>query len=329
MILVLLLQGVLGDPLGLGERGLAWSITATGEVFANVDGGLDEGVRAQGLFDAVLDADLEKLAGWTGATSRVNPMWIEGHGLSRDHTGDLSRVSNIDARDGLRLFEAWAQQALGPASLRAGILAVDQEFCLSDASSLFVNGSFGLPTLFTLNAPFSAYPMGSLGVRARLDLEGLTAMAAVYEGSSDSEARNRSGAEIRLHDDEGVLWLAEIGWESLKLGAFKHSAHAHGVYGVVERSIGGVSLFARAGASPHGPITRYAELGAVWNGAGLAWLRAQLEDASYETVVEATYRWPVLPWLVVQPDVQWIRHPGGFGSVDDATVVGLRVDLLF
>lgn len=355
---LLLLQGVLGDPAGLRERGLSWTITATGEVFSNVEGGLDEGTEVQGLFDAVIDADLQKLAGWTGATSRVNPMVIEGHGLTREHTGDLTKVSNIDARDSVRLFEAWLQQAIGPVSVRAGILSTDQEFVLSEHSALFVNGTFGLPILLSLNAPFSAYPLGAQGVRVRGEVDGLYAMAALYEGSPDSEARNRSGVEVRLNDAEGLLWIGEGGWKhasgTIKLGGWVHSGDfldhssgdlrrgGHGVYGVVDQTLGsGFAVFARGGASPqrNALISRYAEAGATFTGfrgddvIGLAWVRAELSDeipgARYETVVEGAYKCVILPWLVVQPDVQWIRHPGGFGAIDDATVVGLRVDVLF
>lgn len=358
---LLLLQGVLGDPAGLRERGVSWVITATGEVFSNVEGGLDEGTEVQGLFDAVIDADLEKLVGWTGATSRVNPMVIEGHGLTREHTGDLTKVSNIDARDSVRLFEAWLQQAVGPFSVRAGILSADQEFVLSEHSALFVNGTLGPPVLLTLNAPFSAYPLGALGVRVRGEADGFYAMAALYEGSPDSEARNRTGVEVRLHHDEGLLWIGEGGWKhasgTVKAGGFVHSGdfldHSsgilrrghHAVYGVVDQTLWtGFGVFARGGAAPerNSLISRYVELGAVYTGLipgrpadqiGLAWVRAELSDdipgARYETVVEFTVKVVIQPWLVVQPDVQWIRHPGGFGAIDDATVLGLRVDVLF
>ncbi|HEX7897688.1 MAG TPA: carbohydrate porin [Planctomycetota bacterium] len=361
-ILLVLQNGAFGVPDALRERGVGWTIVATGEVLSNVDGGLDEGTEAQALLDAVLDADLEKLAGWTGATARANPMWIEGHGLTRDHVGDLTKISNIDASDGLRLFELWLQQAVGCASVRAGLLSTDQEFALSESSALFVNATFGLPILFSMNAPFSAYPLGALGVRLRAEpVPGFSAMAAVYEGSPDAESRNRSGTEVRLHDDEGLLWIGEAGWKhasgTIKAGGFAHSGdfldHSsgdvrsglHGVYAVVDQTLAaGLAVFVRGGAAPERAalISRYVEAGAVWTGPipgrpsdqlGLAWMRAELSDeipgARYETVVEATVKIVVLSWLIVQPDVQYVRHPGGFGTIEDATVVGLRVDVTF
>ena len=360
--IIILLQGAVGVPDAFRERGLSWTLTATAEALSNVRGGLDEGVEAQALLDAVLDADLEKLAGWPGATARANPLWIEGHGLSRDRVGDLTKISNIDARDGPRLFEAWIQQEFGRVSVRAGLLSADQEFVLSETSALFMNGTFGLPILLSLNAPFSAYPLGALGARVRAEpAQGFYAAAALYDGSPDSESENRSGAEVRLHRDEGLLWIGEAGWThstgTIKAGGFAHSGdfldHSsglfrrghHGVYGVVDqRLMTGLSVFVRGGAAPerNSLISRYVEAGVVHTGLipgrpadqiGLAWVRAELSDeipgGRYETVVEATYRIAVLPWLAVQPDVQYVRHPGGLGAIDDATVVGARVDVLF
>lgn len=360
--LLLLLQDGLVDQAWFRERGLGWTLTGTAEVFSNVRGGLDTGTEGELLLDAVIDADLETLLGWTGAKARINPMWIEGHGLSREHVGDFTKVSNIDARDAVRVFEVWLQQGVGGLSLRAGILAADQEFALAEAGTLFVNGTFGPPVVLTLNAPFSAYPLGSLGARLRVEpAEGFYAQAALYEGSPDSEAQNRSGLEVRLHHDEGLLWVGEAGWSgegaAVKMGGFVHSGefldHSsgllrrghHGVYGVVEGSIApGLTLFVRVGAGPerNALLSRYGEAGVVWTGAipgrpddqlGIACVHARLSDeipgARYEAVVEATYKAVLTPWLALQPDVQFIRHPGGFGDVDDATVVGIRIDVLF
>lgn len=48
-----------------------------------------------------------------------------------------------------------------------------------------------------------------------------------------------------------------------------------------------------------------------------------------ELAIELTYQINLTPWLGVQPDVQWIRHPGGSGALDDALVVGLRTRVTF
>lgn len=51
--------------------------------------------------------------------------------------------------------------------------------------------------------------------------------------------------------------------------------------------------------------------------------------ASGETAFEVTYADTLTPWLSVQPDLQWIRRPGGDLAASDAVVATLRVTASF
>ncbi len=55
----------------------------------------------------------------------------------------------------------------------------------------------------------------------------------------------------------------------------------------------------------------------------------ELEDKDYELMLELTYIIQATPWLQIQPDVQWIVHPGGSSDIPNAVVVGaqLAVDI--
>ncbi len=46
-----------------------------------------------------------------------------------------------------------------------------------------------------------------------------------------------------------------------------------------------------------------------------------------ETALEFTYLVTPLPWLSVQPDVQYILDPSTDGAVEDALVVGFRLQI--
>jgi porin len=139
-----------------------------------------------------------------------------------------------------------------------------------------------------------------------------------------------------------------------------------GVYAVTEQMLWrekgeqGVYAFARGGAGPED--RNFFELvvdgGLLWRGLiptrdadalglGAAYARisndirrAERLDAqvngtvyerfsSHETVLEAFYSLQLAKWWTVQPDVQWIIHPGGSSAVDDALVVALRTSLVF
>lgn len=49
----------------------------------------------------------------------------------------------------------------------------------------------------------------------------------------------------------------------------------------------------------------------------------------YEMMFELTYKAQINPWLFVQPDIQYILHPGGTGYIKDAVVIGTRVGVTF
>ena len=46
-----------------------------------------------------------------------------------------------------------------------------------------------------------------------------------------------------------------------------------------------------------------------------------------ETNVELTWRVVVNDWLALQPNLQWVRHPGSVEGVDDAWVAGVRFEV--
>ena len=50
-----------------------------------------------------------------------------------------------------------------------------------------------------------------------------------------------------------------------------------------------------------------------------------MTDAEFQ--VEMTYADEVMPGVTLQPDVQWVRRPGGDRDIEDAIVLGLRVGI--
>ncbi|MBV9658916.1 MAG: carbohydrate porin [Verrucomicrobia bacterium] len=56
-------------------------------------------------------------------------------------------------------------------------------------------------------------------------------------------------------------------------------------------------------------------------------VREALPD--YENVLEITYQGNVTPWMQLQPDLQYIAHPGGSGAFGNALVLGLRSVVTF
>ncbi|WP_225205694.1 carbohydrate porin [Novosphingobium huizhouense] len=57
--------------------------------------------------------------------------------------------------------------------------------------------------------------------------------------------------------------------------------------------------------------------------------RAEGVVPANEQGIEATYADSVLPWLSLQPDVQWVRHPGGDRQARSALILSLRTTASF
>lgn len=67
-------------------------------------------------------------------------------------------------------------------------------------------------------------------------------------------------------------------------------------------------------------------LGAARNGSHFEQLQAETESATGgETTAELTYLAQLGEWFSLQPDLQYVRHPGGSSSTRNAFVVALRI----
>ena len=102
------------DPGGLrsqlAQEGLRFTFTYYGDAFANPSGGIKQGPGYDGRFGTIIDADLEKLAGWSGATFHASIHQIHGSEFSANNIGNLMTVSGIEAPPSTRLFNLWIEQ---------------------------------------------------------------------------------------------------------------------------------------------------------------------------------------------------------------------------
>lgn len=187
----------------------------TADVLANVRGGVETGVVGLGNLDVTARIDAERLLGWEGTTLFV--YGLATHGAEPTSlAGDAQVASNIEAPDGVRLYEAWAQKNFaGPnLSLLVGLYDVNSEFDVADASQVFLNSSFGIGAEFGgsgLNGP-SIFPVTSLGARLQWHpTHQLYLQGAVLDGVPGDPGDPGSTA-VHLAGGDGALWVAEAGW---------------------------------------------------------------------------------------------------------------------
>jgi porin len=204
----------------------------------------------------IVDADLEKLAGWTGAAFHASIHEIHGDEFSASHLDNLMLMSGIEAPPSIRLFNLWIEQKLGPGvSLRAGQFTAAQEFETSQNANLFVNSTFGWPVMSAANLPSGgpAYPEATPGLRVQYKPnDQLAIRAAVFNGdpagpgTGSPVERDPNGLAFRMNDPP--FFIAEIAYSYGQAGGNRGNPHQEGTSSgersrILEGSLPGTVVF--------------------------------------------------------------------------------------
>jgi porin len=305
----------------LFDEGIKIQATYAGELFAAP--GLDsDRLVGAGLGALAIDIDLATLVADHLGALHVGGFAIHGDGLS-ERLMDVYGVSNNVAPPGVRLFEAWYEQPIGPFSIRAGLIAADQEFVLAEHSTVLLNATFGILAMLSYNIHNPVYPVAAPGASLHVDSDLFSVKAAIYADHDDNH-----GIPTALGNDALVLVETELAG-LVKLGAWHHTDLGDGYYAIVDHQLERyVGTFARFSVAPDSPLSLYVDTGIRigpgplrrrdFASIGLAFARTEL---GAQTIVEATYQYLVRGWLTVQPDAQLLLTRDGTAGVLAARAV--------
>jgi len=207
---------------GLAAKGLNFGATYIGDNIGNVSGGTSRGFIHLGRFDFSVDADLEKLVGWSGGRIFANMYEIYGRGLTRNYIHNLATISEIEALPEARLYTAYFEQSFynNALNIRVGQQAADVEFFDSQTDDLFINGTFGWPAIKATNLPAGgpAPPIAVPGIRVKAALsDNITAFGAVFNGNAarpgdgDPQLRDNHGLAFRVNDAPWII--GQVRWD--------------------------------------------------------------------------------------------------------------------
>ena len=258
-------------------EGLSLSALYKGDVMANVGGGAKRGARALGNAELVADADLDRIAGWSGARAKLHLLSVHG-GTPNALTGSLQGVDNIEvADDRTKLYELWLEQefASGHASLLAGLTDLNVEFYQNDAAGLLIAPAFGVGSELAATGPNgpSIFPSTALAVRVAITPDDDSYVKLGLFNARAGVPGDKSGVDLSF--SRGALAIAEAGLTKggkLAVGVWRYtqkqddihetdgagnpaSRTAQGAYLLGERRIAGseqgrqVNAFFRAGLS--------------------------------------------------------------------------------
>lgn len=212
-----------------------WTIDAsyTADLWRNAAGGIERGDAYLDALDLAASVDAERAFGWRGVRLYGHVQYNNGAEFSGRWVGDAQAVSNIEGVGTWRLYELWADVALGDGraaqhSLRFGLYDLNSEFDSIDTAGLFLNASHGIGPEYAqsgLNGP-SIFPVTSLALRLRRESTQGYWQLALLDGVPGSRTDpSRSG--IHLDADEGALLAAEWGLARGRLAKFALGAWSY------------------------------------------------------------------------------------------------------
>ncbi len=227
----------------LSDAGIVLGADEIADALGNPAGGEKQGEAFEGRFEVFANLDFTALLDWPGAIVHANAYQIHGKGLSADDVGNILTVGNIGATPATRLFALWLQQSLfdETVSIRLGQIAADDEFFVSQYAALFINTTFGWPSILGINLPSGgpAYPLATPGLRIKIALSPEWVISAALfngdpapAGPGDPQARDARGTAFR--SDGGLFWIGEAAYTAdialfgdnlpgtYKLGAWYH-----------------------------------------------------------------------------------------------------------
>ena len=356
---------------------ISFELAYTADVMGVIDGGLAKRGRVLDNFDLLLDADLERLLRWRGASAHFHLLNNSG-AMPNNDAGTLQGVNNIEvAGQHLRLFEAWIEQAFGAASVRFGLYDLNSEFYVNDSAGALIAPAFGIGSEIAATGPNgpSIFPSTAIAVRfgARFGENGYA--RAAFLNAAAGVPGDPHGVDTSF--DEGALGIAEAGFEAegkLAIGVWRYTRRqddirdlngsgdpvqriAQGAYVVYEQPLNdpgaarAATAFVRAGVSdgdttpfsggwqagvlvrrvfegrPDSLLSLGVNQGLLSEGYRRNRIDLGASMANAEMQAELTYSDRLSPHVTVQPDLQYIRRPGGERSIEDAVVAGVRVTI--
>ncbi len=336
-------------PLHHLRAGLTWAAHVDLEGVANLSGGLEREATVDLAAQAGFGLDTRLSGWWPGGLFTATVLAVTSGRPSSDTAGDIQGVDNLAAASRVRLYELnYRQHVTHVADLRVGLMDLNYHFAVVGVASTLINSSFGILPTLSANVPVAIYPYAGVGAMAALHGYGAALRLGVFQGDP---------SRPEAFFDRGYLALAEGGWYArqrafgLKVGVWRYvsgragpGSSDTGMYTIAEgrwrlASGGRLGVFLQYGTSTRGtdPVPRYVGMGMRWQGpfrgrsadlfsVGVA--RAWVRGARAETAYEVTYALRLHYDVYLQPDLQYVVHPGG-SSLADALVGIVRIHVEF
>ena len=278
---------------------------------------------------------------------------------SQRYVGALQAVSNFEAEPATRLFQLWYRQQFdwSDSQFKGGLIDMNQDFVAVDSAATLLNASFGLMPTLSANFPASTYPEPGFGLEVAAAWQQWQYQLGLFQADPTDRGNLFQHGQLVI-GEMGYEWTAGgKSWGHYKFGVWQYRqsdadlegvpANDSGVYGIVDQTLfrhgaRDRSVFVQAGASPKSanPVPYYLGAGLQLRAPfrqrpdylfadGVAHARIRGDNSTAETACEFSYIIRAYRFASLQPDLQYVIHPGGQTDINDALVAILRLHLEF
>jgi len=195
-----------------GLNGVSTEFIITSDIYRNVSGGISTGTRSLVNVDLASTFDLEAITGNNLGEAFLYVLYDNETTLS-DIVGDSQVASNIDADQGLRLYEAWWDIPIGEnVSIKTGLFDLNSEFDAIDTAGYFNNSSHGIGADYaqTGEGGPSIFPSTSAAIRIAWSNESTTLRYSLLDGVPGDPDDPNAFVKVNLGGDDGVLHALEF-----------------------------------------------------------------------------------------------------------------------
>lgn len=357
-----------GSTESLGSP-FKFEATYMGENLNNLSGGIKTGSCYLGMANLKVSINTHQSGLWNGGILHISAVNTHGSSPSQELLGDMQVASNIEAGNHTFFQELWYSQAFNQFEFKIGLQDMNADFANTEHGGLFINSSFGIHSTISFNIPAPIYPLTTVGVSAKWNIsEKVSFYSAIFDGCPTDFEDNPYNLKWQLNSGDGALIISEIQYAYtindkqgiVKGGSYSHnhilenssvdslSPNNYGFYAVADQIFWKgdnnkeIGAFLQLGASPGKYNTNYLYLGCGVNyygifttnqtdALGFAIAHSRLNNnLGNETSLEFTYKKEFSNNLFIQPDVQYIINPLGFGTkLDNSFGATLRFGFSF
>lgn len=331
------------------------------EIVSNLAGGLQSGSGLNVVATAGYDLDGASL-GLPGSQFTLSAMALHTAQVREKYVGSITNPSGLEGEfdrgvlDNLWWRQAWSSRDDFSLSTRLGLYALEDLFLTSESAAQLANSSFGMDPTLSENFAVSTFPKNGSGLTVELgnaaDMENASIglRYGLWQGEVDQQSHPFDEgvlniAELNLRPSEGTLlkiggWTRNVSGEAGLNGAYLSldqrllAEDASSLSGFVRTSFTdfsepaddsprvksfsaiGLNYAAPFAARPKDVFTlAYGHLG----------LESAAEFKGDESFVEISYIFNLARGIYLQPDLQYIKNPGGL--YDNAWVGILRLHI--